>query len=339
MKLVMKKVLNTSLILFSVISIELLSSCSSGSNGNISYKSISIPITTYQQSDIQSKFAIYSSVGGGESTLTEIDTGSYFYVIESSHVGKNIRYTGESITLVYDHGTDPRTGEIAYTYVTYLDLNGNEVIQTNNQVPIVVVPDGVINTNNDPSKNYAIIGMRLNSNVPSRLFLPYPYNQTYMFDAPESKLMFGTFSPSQLNKFGMVNLPQIACQSESNSVVQANCWNDMALQMNYTAKHRGQDIESTYNSIFDSGASSNFQLIPIPDWLESGGTSVVGNTTLKALLPTSIGTLNIPLNTPVGVEATNSNGGNMVNVGNNVFNYYAVFYNQQTGQIGLRSTQ
>ena len=312
-----------------------LYACGNGGNASSSYKSISVPTTTYKQTDIQSKFAIYSSAGGGESTLTEIDTGSYFYVIESSHAGSNISYTSESITLYYDHGDTMRSGNIAYTYVTYLDLNGNKIIQTNNQLPIVVVPDGVINTHNDPTKNYAILGMRLNSALSARLYLPYPYNQSYIFDAPESQLVFGDFLSAQLESFGMVSLVSIPCNNGSiTTIVNISCWNDAALQVTYTAKYHGQDVESTFNTLFDSGASTNFQFIPIPDWLESTA-GVVGNTTLKSLLPTTLGAYDIQLNEPAALVESNFNGGNMVNAGNELFNHYAVFYNQFTGQLGL----
>lgn len=315
----------------------LIAGCSGGSSTSTStnsYASISVPTTTYQDSLTASKFAVYTKAGNGASTLTEIDTGSYFYVIESSYVGSDITMTNESITLNYDHGNVQRSGFIGYTNVAFLSQSGSTIISTNSQLPVVVVPDGVIN--NDPTKNHAIMGMRVNNEVSVKLFLPYPYNQMFILDAPKQKLTFGNFSPVQLSNFGMVQLPESACANANVATsAVANCWNDMAVPVNYTSTYQGVQTETMLNSLFDSGASSNFQYDPLPSWLNVNSSGEIENQ-IMASLSTNLGNLNIPLNQPTAGVVSNTNGG-LVNVGNNIFNFYAVLFDQQNGRIGLNN--
>lgn len=54
-----------------------------------------------------------------------------------------------------------------------------------------------------------------------------------------------------------------------------------------------------------------------------------------AILPTNLGNLNVPLNLPIGANEWQFNGGNIVNAGNNFFNFYTVLFDQAHGQIGL----
>ena len=140
--------------------------CNSGGGGSNEtvpvFASVTVPTTTYA-----SKFALYASVAGGPATLAEIDTGSDFLMIESSYVGRNIIMTNESITYIYDHGTNPRTGYLGYTTVNLLNgESGGTIISTNNQVPVIVVADGVVNSN--PKENHAILGLRMDSNVSAK---------------------------------------------------------------------------------------------------------------------------------------------------------------------------
>jgi hypothetical protein len=321
--------------LFSIMIV--VTACGSGSihssQDNQVYTSISVPATTYADAK-SSKFAVYTSAGNGKNTLTEIDTGSDLYVIESSYVGNNIRYTGESITLVYDHGMIKRSGLVAYASVSFLSESGATLIQTSSdQVPIVVVPDGVIS--NIESQNHAIMGMRMDGNVSVRLFLPYPYNQMFIMNMPERQLEFGNFTSQQMSGFGMVQAPESACDHYTVSSSSNNlCWNDMHLPVKYTATKDGTQIESTFNSLFDSGASSSFQFKPLPDWLVVSDSNKVKNP-VAATIMTTQGSMALQLTDPTSAFANESNGG-IVNVGNNIFNFYQVLYNQVNGQVGLK---
>lgn len=303
------------------------------------YAQISVPTTTYLDNGNQTKFATYTSAGGGQLVLTEIDTGSDFYVVESSYVGPNVIRTGRTIPLVYDHGNTNRPGELAYTNVNYLTESGALIIGTNSQVPIVIVPDGEIST--VESQNHAIMGMRMNSNLSAKLFLPYPYNQMFILNIPDQQLIFGNFSSSELSSFGVTQLVESACDNESAvTTSQASCWNDMALQVSYTANYKNKKIESTFNTLFDSGAASNFQVNPLPDWLEANKTGAnIENAQVRnqvrASLSTNLGDFNVPLNLPIGANESQFNGGNMVNAGNNLFNFYQVLFDQVHGRIGL----
>lgn len=321
--------------LFSIMIV--VTACGSGSihssQDNQVYTSISVPATTYADAK-SSKFAVYTSAGNGKNTLTEIDTGSDLYVIESSYVGNNIRYTGESITLVYDHGMIKRSGLVAYASVSFLSESGATLIQTSSdQVPIVVVPDGVIS--NIESQNHAIMGMRMDGNVSVKLFLPYPYNQMFIMNMPERQLEFGNFTTQQMSGFGMVQAPESACDHYTVSSSSNNlCWDDMHLPVKYTATKDGTQVQATFNSLFDSGASSSFQFKPLPDWLVVSDTNKVKNP-VAATIMTTQGPMALQLTEPTSAFANESNGG-IVNVGNNIFNFYQVLYNQVNGQVGLK---
>ncbi len=318
-----------------IATLILLVACSSGgSTGNSPvYATVAIPTTTYPDGDA-SKFAVYTSAGNGTKTLTEIDTGSDLYLIESSYAGNNIRYTGESMTLLYDHGQVKRSGLVGYTSINFLSESGTTIISTTtNQVPVLVVADGVIS--NNPSHNHAIMGMRMDGNVSARLFLPYPYNQMFMMDMPQSKLVFGNFSPIQMESFGFIQAPESACNTYSvQSTSTNNCWNDMHLPIKYIATHNGAQTESTIDTLFDSGASTSFQLHPLPDWLIVSAESNVKNP-VSAIATTSQEPMELPLTIPAAGYDTSYNG-YVVNAGNNLFNYYQVMYNQTNGQVGLR---
>ncbi len=321
--------------LFSIMIV--VTACGSGSihssQDSQVYTSTSVPATTYADAK-SSKFAVYTSAGNGKNTLTEIDTGSDLYVIESSYVGNNIRYTGESITLVYDHGMIKRSGLVAYASVSFLSESGATLIQTSSdQVPIVVVPDGVIS--NIESQNHAIMGMRMDGNVSVKLFLPYPYNQMFIMNMPERQLEFGNFTTQQMSSFGMVQAPESACDYYTVHSSSKNlCWDDMHLPVKYTATKDGTQVQATFNSLFDSGASSSFQFKPLPDWLVVSDTNKVKNP-VAATIMTTQGPMALQLTEPTSAFANESNGG-IVNVGNNIFNFYQVLYNQVNGQVGLK---
>jgi hypothetical protein len=335
---IMKNQINNIAIISIVASMFVIASCSSGSNSssqsnNPVFASINVPATTYADA-ASSKFAVYTSAGNGKNTLTEIDTGSDLYVIESSYAGSNIYYTGESITLAYDHGTIKRSGLVGYTSVSFLSENGATLISTtSNQVPVVVVPDGVIS--NVESQNHAIMGMRMDGNVSVRLFLPYPYNQMFIMNMPERQLVFGNFTTQQMSSFGMVQAPESACDSYTVHSSSNNlCWDDMNLPVKYTATKDGTQVQATFNSLFDSGASSSFQFKPLPDWLVVSDTNKVKNP-VAATIMTTQGPMALQLTEPTSAFANESNGG-IVNVGNNIFNFYQVLYNQVNGQVGLK---
>lgn len=313
----------------------IVASCNSGTSGSSSpvYASVTVPTTTYA-----SKFALYTSVAGGTPVLTEIDTGSDFLMVESSYVGPNIVMTNESITYVYQHGTNPRSGYIGYTSVSLLNgESGTPIVSTSNLVPVIVVADGVVNSESD--ENHAIMGVRMNSNVSPKLFLPYPYNQSFVLNVPQSQLIFGNFTESQLAAFGTVNLQESACASYpqvSNPATGVTCWNDMAIPVNYEISG-APESSIQYNSLFDSGADSSFQFSPLPDWMTVDGNGVLQNS-VSASLMTASGRLNIPLTPVIHAYDSNYNGG-IVNVGNNIFNSYLVLFNQQNGTIGLQPAQ
>lgn len=312
--------------------IFILSACRVGSNStnSNSYSNVVVPATTYPDGK-DYKFAVYTSAGNGKQTLTEIDTGSDLYLIESSYAGNNIHYTGESMTIEYDHGNIKRSGLVGYTYVSFLNESGQKIISTTtNKVPVLVVPDGVISE----SQNHAIMGMRMDGNVSVRLFLPYPYNQMFMMDMPQRQLIFNNFSAQQMQDFGFIQAPESACNTYSVTSTATNkCWNDMHLPVNYIATQNGAQIESAIYSLFDSGASTSFQLQPLPDWLIIDSNNNIKNP-VSAVATTTQGPMELPLTIPAAAYDTNYNG-YIVNVGNNIFNYYQILYNQTNGTVGL----
>ena len=306
-----------------------IAGCNSGSTASNStspvYATATIPTYGYS-----GKYAVHLSVAGGPQVLAEIDTGSDFLLVESSLVGSNIIMTDESITFVYDHGTNPRTGLLGYTYVSFLDNSGESVLTTNSLVPVVVVESAAIIGNQG---NQAILGLRMNSQVSVKNFLPYPYNQMFVMNIPESQLIFGNLNQEQLESFGMVQLASQVCNNGKVSTSATNpCWNDMAVPVNYIISGDPNQIE-LFNSLFDSGASSSIQFNPLPSDLNLDGNRVTNSVT--AVMYTSLGNKPIQMTPRIDAFATESNGG-IVNVGNNIFNYYQILFNQSNGMIGLK---
>lgn len=293
------------------------------------FESISIPTVGYAGS----KFAVYTSVAGGTPALTEIDTGSDFLLIESSYVGPNIRMTTQTITYVYDHGTNPRTGTLGYAAIGMLANSSSTtpLIKTSDEVPVIVVPDGTVGNQG----NKAIMGLRMNGNVSPKLFLPYPYNQMFIADFKNSKLIFGNFENSTTEEYGNITLPPITCESSNVATTAVTpCWNDMAIPVNYVISGNPDGNPLLYNSLFDSGASSSFQFSPLPNWFNVNVNDQLTNNVV-ATMSTTLGTKQIYLTPTIDAYASDYNGG-IVNVGNNIFNYYKILFNQAAGTIGLK---
>ena len=163
--------------------------------------------------------------------------------------------------------------------------------------------------------------------------MPYPYNQAFIFDAPKSEIIFGNYTESKLANFGTVQLTKISCNSYgASSSANPSCWDDMAVPVDYRISGAPEPVIQ-YNSLFDSGASSSFQFSPLPSWLKVNKDGDVLNT-VKAGMTTSLGVMPIYLTDPVSAFDSNYNGG-IVNVGNDIFNYYQVLFDQQNGEIGL----
>lgn len=316
-----------------------LVACSSGSGSSNSAPSaqiIYVPTFNYQPGN---KTAVMASIGGGNQIVAEIDTGSEMTVVDESAVGNNLLKTPQTITVTYGAGTNQVSGYLAYGVVKFTTANG-ETLSTSANAPIVVVTQGSVNQGGG---NNAVLGMRMNNQVSSRLFLAYPYNQMMVLNRSESFIAFGKLSTTQLESFAQVNQSVIACQNSTIPNTAANsCWNTPESSVTYHySLNGGGSGRSDYTTIFDSGeAIGNFYLESVPTWMDLDANNHITNQ-LSAVIHTNHGALPMPLNTPVmyriPVTPPESGSPGAVNPGNQLFEAYQVLFDQVNGVIGFRN--
>lgn len=309
--------------------IILLCGCSLGSSTS-NNTLIFVPTFNYMPGN---KTATYVRIGGGESIIAEIDTGSEMTVVNKSYIGGNIVKTTESLTIVYGGGTNTVSGYIAYGSVEFTTSDGSK-LHTSNQTPILIVESGDVNQGGG---NNAILGMRMNNQISPRLFLPYPYNQMMVLNRSESFIAFGTLSQTQLSKFAMLSQTQSSCQNLVNNISVSNnlCWSPESNSVTYLySKSSGGHGESDYATLFDSGeAHGNIYITPMPAWIELNDQGVIENH-ISAVLNTSKGRLPMPITTLIRYKQSLTPPG-IVNPGNLLFNQYQMLIIQNNGAIGF----
>lgn len=309
--------------------IILLCGCSLGSSTS-NNKLAFVPTFNYMPGN---KTATYVSIGGGESVIAEIDTGSEMTVVDKNYIGSNIIRTTESLTIVYGGGTNTVSGYIAYGSVEFTTSDGSK-LRTSSQTPILVVESGSVDQGGG---NNAILGMRMNNQISPRLFLPYPYNQMMVLNRSENFIAFGALSQTQLSKFAMLSQTQSPCQNLVNNISVSDnlCWSPESNSVTYRySKSSGGHGESDYATLFDSGeAHGNIYITPMPSWIESSGDGVIENH-ISAVLNTSKGKFPMPITTPIRYKQSLTPPG-IVNPGNLLFNQYQMLIDQNSGAIGF----
>lgn len=315
-----------------------LVACSSGSGSSSSTPSAAIvyvPTFNYQPGN---KTAVMASIGGGNQIVAEIDTGSEMTVVNESAVGNNLLKTTQTVSVTYGAGTNQVSGYLAYGVIQFTTAGG-ETLSTSANAPIVVVTQGSVNQGGG---NNAVLGMRMNNQVSSRLFLAYPYNQMMVLNRSESFIAFGKLSTTQLESFAQLDQGSVACQNYAIPNTAANnCWNTLESSVTYNYSLNGGAFGSTdYTTIFDSGeAMGNFYLESVPTWMDLNANNHITNQML-AVIHTNHGALPMPLTTPMmyrpPVTAPESGSPGSVNPGNQLFNAYQVLFDQTDGLIGFR---
>lgn len=317
-----------------------LMGCTSGSNSsNNSSESaqvIYVPTFNYQPGN---KTAVMTSIGGGNQIVAEIDTGSEMTVVNESAVGSNLLRTTQLINITYGAGTNQVVGYLAYGVVTFTTISG-AILSTSANAPIVVVTQGDVNQGGG---NNAILGMRMNNQVSSRLFLAYPYNQMMVLNRSESLITFGKLSTTQLESFAVIHQSSTTCQnSEIPNTASNNCWNTLESSVTYSYSLNGGGFGRTdYTTIFDSGeAIGNFYLESVPTWMDLTNSNRITNQ-MYATINTNHGSLQMPLTTPtmyrLPVTPPPVNSPGTVNPGNQLFDVYQVLFDQTDGLIGFRN--
>lgn len=317
-----------------------LTACTSGSSGsnNSSQNSqiIYVPTFNYQPGN---KTAVMASIGGSNPIVAEVDTGSEMTVVNESAVGNNLLRTSQIIDITYGAGTNQVSGYLAYGVVTFTTSSG-ATLSTSANAPIVVVTQGNVNQGGG---NNAILGMRMNNQVSSRLFLAYPYNQMMVLNRSESFIAFGKLSTTQLESFAVINQSTTACQnSEIPNTASNSCWNTLESSVTYSYSLNGGGFGSTdYTTIFDSGeAIGNFYLESVPTWMDLTNSNRITNQ-MFAAINTNHGAIPMPLTTPtmyrVPITPPPGNSPGAVNPGNLLFDVYQVLFDQVDGLMGFRN--
>lgn len=320
---------HTNKLILALIS-AMLFACSSGtSQSNLPANTVSVPTFNYQPGN---KTAVMASIGGGAQIVAEIDTGSELTVVDESAVGSNIQKTSQIIPITYGAGTNTVSGYLAYGTIQFTTTTG-ATLSTSPSTPILVVTQGSVNQGGG---NNAVMGMRMNNQVSSRLFLPYPYNQMMILNRSESRITFGNLTSTQLRQFATINQTSVACQNYAVPQTAANtCWNTQESSVTYTYSLTGGGFGSTdYTTIFDSGEPiGNFYLSTIPSWMNLGSMNIITNQ-LSATINTSHGPLPLPMSSPLRYTPPLTPPG-AVNPGNLFFNTYQVLFDQADGKMGF----
>jgi hypothetical protein len=321
-------------VLIASLALGFISGCNSGSNNSSTIppqsQSVSVPLMVYSSGN-QTKYYAYTSVGGGAPGMTVVDTGSDVYFVARNMVGPNVKYTNESVVLYYDFGNRSVTGVLAYAPVTLYSGN-NPVVSSSMSTPIVV-------TESASAPFIGLMGVGMRGNLSPQLFFPSPYNQAMAVNLPESTLSFGLFnSITNTGEASYVQLESQVCNNYGTSLESssANCWNTFAVPVKSSFSNgNGTYTDSTMSGVLDTGSDSGYQLQPFPNYI-SVNNSYVSNFAY-ATINTSSGPLQVYM-TPTIYAATSSyNGGNFVNVGNNIFNYYQIVFDRYDGKVWFKA--
>lgn len=308
-----------------------LTGCNSGtSSSSIQPQTIDVPLMVYS-SGLQTKYYAYTSVGGGTPGKTVIDTGSDVYFVARDMVGPNVKYTNESVILYYDFGNRSVTGILAYAPVT-LYSGDSPVISSSVNTPIVV-------TESASAPFIGLMGVGMRGNLSPQLFFPNPYNQAMLVNLPESTLSFGLFSNiTNTSGASYVQLESQVCNNYGTPIESssANCWNTFAIPVKSSFNNGNSTYtESTMSGVLDTGSDSGYQLLPFPNYI-SLNNGYVSNFAY-ATIETSSGPLLVYMTPAIYGASSNYNGGNFVNVGNNIFNYYQIIFNRYDGKVWFKA--
>jgi len=319
-------------LLASTIAAGAITACSSGSSGSSSQQqSVNVPLMVYSGNG-QTKYYSYTSVGGGAPGMTVIDTGSDVYFVARNMVGPNVQYTNESVVLYYDFGHRSVTGVLAYAPVTL--YSGNiPVITSSVSTPIVV-------TESASAPFIGLMGVGMRGNLSPQLFFPTPYNQAMSVNLPGSTLSFGIFE-STIDSQGAsyLQLESQVCNNYGTPIESssANCWNTFGIPVKSTFTNGNSGYtESTMSGLLDTGSDSGYQLLPFPDFINVTNSYVTNF--VSATVETSVGALPMYMTPSIYAATNNYNGGNFVNVGNNVFNYYQIIFDRYDGKVWFKAT-
>ncbi|MEY4504374.1 MAG: hypothetical protein RL154_668, partial [Pseudomonadota bacterium] len=318
------------------------------------------------------KTSLMMSVGNANPAVAEIDTGSQLTVIDFNATKQSDYQTGdvnissggtacynkivdlaknnklnteENLSaspynckvMAYDYGNRTVYGFMANGSVSITTTNDMK-IKTNPNTPLFI-SNNVNNNNGAKSINSIIMGVGMNNQVSAKNYMPYPYSAMMMIDRNSNKITFGNFSAQILSSFGFVQLSlmgQSECLNALNFVnlqptdTNISCWNTQAAPVVFTQS--GGYSGGSMPSLLDSGAvNGTLQYAIPPSWLDYNKTTGVSSIN-GAYLPTSKGNITIQLPLPLSVVSSSAS---KVNVGNVVFQYNKVLYNQLNGTLGL----
>lgn len=324
------------------------------------------------------KTSLMMSIANANPAVAEIDTGSQLTVVdfnvtkESDYITGDINISsgGEAcytkivslarngqlsteenlsaapyncLTMAYNYGKRPVYGFKANGSVSITAINGTK-IKTSPNTPLFI-SNNVNNQNGSGSTNSIIMGVGMNNQVSAKNYMPYPYSAMMMIDRSNKKITFGKFSAATLSLYNFVMLPimsQAECLNSLNFTnlqpTDANltCWNTQAAPVMFTVKD-GNSTGATMPSLLDSGAGSGtIQYAVPPSWLPYNSHTKVADITGAYLLTTNGKRITIQLPSPMTVVNSDAS---KVNVGNVVFQYNQILYNQLTGALGLLSNQ
>ncbi|MCF6807911.1 hypothetical protein L3V79_06075 [Thiotrichales bacterium 19S9-12] len=279
-----------------------------------------------------SKVRLKTSIQIGNNTkpsLVIVDTGSPWLLIQEQHLS-DYEDTGKKVNVGYGYGQSVQRfdGKVVYADIT-LNTTPKVIIK---KVPIIMVPDGAFHG------SAGILGLRLHTQSSLFNYLPPPYNEAMIVNAPQGELVFTKSSNKLIKDFHTIQLRKSPCYNlvkPRKPIDQTSCWQSGRIPVTYHfVDHLGKTIlKNTYGTLFDSGGViTQFALKKIPTKLKKNTirnffegrieSAVFGDTKYK-----------LPMSDTVKVTQSSSNH---INSGPVLFFERAILYDSFKGVVGVK---
>ncbi|MCF6765581.1 hypothetical protein L3V82_07335 [Thiotrichales bacterium 19S3-7] len=278
------------------------------------------------------KVRLYSKLKVGNQSpevLVIVDTGSSWLLLEERFVS-DYQETGRTIKTGYGYnkGTKHVVGKLVYADVT---LNSIPKLIAK-KVPIIMVPNGSIKGIS------GILGLKINTQNSLLNYLPKPYNEVVIIDAPNKKLTFTKSSKSLLKNYQTFKLRKGGCSNLAAPIIpinQVKCWQPGKIPITYTfVDDKGNVIlKNTFGTLFDSGGvNTQFALAKLPNVLEKNSKDGYLKGKIKSAV--FVGT-NYQIPTTEHIKITKSMS-NHINSGYLLFYDRTVLFDTVLGVVGIK---
>ncbi|MCF6776566.1 hypothetical protein L3V83_08280 [Thiotrichales bacterium 19X7-9] len=278
------------------------------------------------------KVRLYTSIKVGKTApkaLVIVDTGSPWLLLEERFIS-NYQPTNKTIKTGYGYNKEIKkvVGKLVYADVLLSSMP--KLIAK--KVPIVMIPNGSIKGIS------GILGLKINTQNSLLNYLPSPYNEIVILDAPNKKLIFGQSSKELIKDYHSYKLRKGFCfniVAPPVPINQVNCWQAGRIPVTYTfADAKGQIIlKNTFGTLFDSGGvHTQFALAKLPKILQKNAKNGYLEGKIKQATLTNTN-YSIPVTKQIKISKSDSNH---INSGYALFYQRSVLFDSIIGMVGIK---